>query len=260
MTRYRCDPPRGGLEYTTQQVWISRQTACDRVGWRGVPLSRVDLLIDQRLREGVSPDDPRDLVVLEVREPPGRYSGEVRDRLTWRIHHGRDLGADGCRAEDLPRAKLDVEEGHDGQTVVTLTTGDGEVAWERTFARSRWECDGELAPARLVTWCWQRHYQHLRWDDVSALAEAYQIHASDTVSQALREASRQLYRLSRDLGWRKLTLRERRKLWGADGADRPQWHRMDDLALRYADLGIGLSATGCGEATIRAAGGGAWEE
>jgi len=252
--RLRCDPPPdAALERTHQRVWLTSTCCADRYGVRGVAASRLDLLLDQRLRDGTDPD-PRDLVILEIRAHPGRYSGEVRDRLAWRVHRPSDVGADGRRADDLAWAQIDVEE-VPGVATVTLTEGSGGVVWQREYPVSRWECD-DRSPARLITWTWHRYYGHLCWIDVEPLAACYTIAPGATVSEAVREAGRQLYRLSRELGWRKMTLRERRRLWGPDGDSRPLWHRESELLSLHASREAGISATGCGEATLRAAGGG----
>ena len=80
-------------------------------------------------------------------------------------------------------------------------------------------------------------------DDAAALADGWTWpvaedgpHAGQpvTLAEANRAADRALYRMARDLGWRKLTLRERGKLGWTDG---PQWRRQDDVLARLVELG-----------------------
>jgi len=255
LLRVRCDPPAAEfLEWTQGRVHLSRACTCERAGLRGVPLARVDLLIDSRIDSRCDPatrtdPDPSSSTVLEFGEKAGRHSGARRDRWTWRsVEHTATA------YQGIPWAQLEIEAAG-RSTRVLLRGGDGAVLLERVYPRLNWVFSRPDDAGRLVWWHARRHFGFLlaaeAEDDVAALAATFTIPLSvATVSEANRLAERALYRLARDLGWRKMTLRERVRCWGAAaGQDRPQWHRADEVAAL-------LLQTGCGEATHRAAAGG----
>jgi hypothetical protein len=134
------------------------------------------------------------------------------------------------------------------QTTVSLVSEFGPV-WSATYDTLRWQLDPAGGLIRIVGWHLTRYFKMLVVDH-SATDLAGEIEAMNpnwramTLSQVNRLVSRHLYRLARDMGWRKLTLRERLRL-GLDEAS-PQWQRESDLGVLYR-------RTGCGDFTHRSA-------
>ena len=230
------------IEATEDRVYVRRRR-CRRYTLRGVPARGADVLVDDRLivaEDGaVSGPDPRDVVVVEVCDKAGRYDGAVRRRYAVVVAHGA------C-APTWPPTGLDISQS-DGH--VRVTVGDTSESWPQLRA----DLDDGYHLARILMWHWRRYYTHLVDDDgVRELADAWAAeHDGErwSLAEANRSASRELYRLSRDLGWRKLTLRERQRLQIQDA---PQWVSESWYTDARQRAGIG-SPTGCGEATLTAA-------
>jgi len=254
------------------RVFLSRSCAAQRHAWIGVPATRGDILIDERILAGVESADPRDVIVLEIGRKSGRYDGAERDRLTLRLVHGHD-------AEGYPLGRIDIDidpsAAPHGSVAVAVSTGAG-IAWERSYQRERVELhdgDGYALP-QILMWHAYRYFgcarsgedptgplgDHL--DDVVALAESgawltwpdgstmigADGRALATLAAANRAAERALYRLARDYGWRKLTARERARLQ----LDGPQWVAEEVYARAQAAM---CDLDHVGDATRRAAGG-----
>ena len=232
---------REALEMTRQTVWLSRSCRCPRGGLLGVPLRRIDVLVEDRTNL-----DPRDAWTAEVVQKRGRYSGEYRPRVVVRVLRG-------VEAVQLPLGLLMLEEqdgGAYGRWAVRLQTAEAppSAEWEATFDRLRIDLDG-YDLARVVMWQWSRYYATVvRFEDARSLADAFTADPTWMLSRANQEASRLLYRAARDAGYRKLTQRERLRL----GLHSGQWVPEVVYAAAQERLG-GWSATGVGEATLRAA-------
>jgi len=155
-------------------------------------------------------------------------------------------------------------------------SGCAGLLWAQTFQALRSDLE-DYDLSRVIWWHWCRYYGGGRrgearhgplgehYDDVSVLA-----HSLDwarrpdgesmlgeggrplpgvTLSELNRAASRALYRLARDLGWRKLTRRERARL-GIHGG---QWVREAVYAAAQARLHDDFDSAS--DASSRAAGG-----
>lgn len=113
--------------------------------------------------------------------------------------------------------------------------------------------DYDTSISKIIGYHWRKYFTHLRdQENVREFCDTWAAtmlpkakEEKMSLNQLNREASRALYRLSRDLGWRKLTRRESVHL----GIDGQQWQHETKLASIY-------HATGAGEATLRAANGG----
>lgn len=236
-----------GVSYTEEKTWLSKECVCDHAGLTGVPQKQLSILVDQRIRQGAIPAGY--VPVLMVCRKRGRYGGEERDHLVIRAMQLKD-------AKKMMAAKLaacwesDPKWEHGYRKV--------EVAWDGGWWDRRLKClRSSLTPGhegRIIHWH-ARFYPHLPQPEIDALAAAWTPPEGCDLNAANRAASRELYRLSRDLGWRKLTLRERKKL-GYEGG---QW--VDDQT--YARLQSGRErhwpharpAPWIGEATLVAAAG-----
>jgi hypothetical protein len=269
---FRCEPPvLEALETMTDRVWLSRSCVCERFNFRWVPGGKIDVLIDARLLDG-SERDSELVCVVEIGRKAGRFSGDFRSRLTFRLLRAKDpnrhfsrfafisideretIGeADGIQGAGGPQPKLSTR-------VIISSTDESPagVLWEGAFPRLRWEWKHTPEGARqCVIWHASRHFGFLlakENGEVEALANRYTVPKAGTVASINRDVERALYRLARELGWRKMTTRERVRIWGPDGAARPQWHRQEEIAELLCRAG--LPATGCGQATHRAANGG----
>jgi len=152
--RVRCDPPAAEfLEWTQGRVHLSRVCTCERAGLRGVPLARVDLLIDSRCDPTTRTDpDPNSSTVLEFGEKAGHHSGARRDRWTWRVVEHTATAHQG-----IPWAQLEIDAAG-GSTRVLLRGGDGAVLIERAYPRLSWVFTrsasffGPSSPRRRMTW------------------------------------------------------------------------------------------------------------
>lgn len=228
------------LEWTEATVWLSREARCRRATLRGVPARRVDVLVDQRILDG-APADPRDLLVAEVGLKAGRYDGAQRPRIALRQVRGS------C-ARDWPALDLRVtiEPGTERvPEAITVRLGDWSGSWDRM--RMTLDPDGA---GRIIAWHWSRWYSHLPQADVQWLLDTWGPSEGATLAEANRQASRVLYKASTLAGWRKVTLRERRRI-GLDD-DEPQWQRVERLDELRA-LRAGYSTAGVGEHTLAAA-------
>jgi hypothetical protein len=260
----------------TKQIVRIRGTAYTRATLRGVPAKHADMIILDRLLasrqrpERTAPvlevTDRGDYLgpawqpVVEVASKAGRYDGAVRRRYALRLF-------DAASAAALPLADLRVvEDGPDWIEVMILPRDAPAIIdrWPRLRADLS---DYELW--RIWAWHYARYYSFLGLDTADEpselkqhalawAAEAEQSGAAGdwTLSEANQAASRNLYRLARDLGWVKLTLRERDALGMPVTAG--QWHPEAEIAPRRAALAGYGDLTGCGEATLTAAATGHW--
>lgn len=201
------------IEKTEDRVWLSRTVCCDRYTLRGVPAKRLDVIVQQGL-------DLTGPCLVEVVTKAGRFDGATRPRISVR--------------EDNPsipseRGSISCSWAEDGIRIDVTRQAGPAWCWEGVPLRSQMD---DYCPARLVTWHWTRYYQHIPYEpDVRALAESFQIVPGETLAEANRRASRDLYRLARDLGWRKLTLRDQQR-YGLEGR---QWHREEAVAVAMAE-------------------------
>lgn len=195
------------LETMDQRIYLTKRVSGPRYSFRGVPSSRVDIVVADDVR---APKDPRDIIVLEICRKTGKYSGNVRHRwVLRRLKHHQGAG--------LPAySSIPVNE--------TAENLHFEVDMGYSYPRLREQLDGYQV-ARIVMWHYRRYYSHLseHEPEVRALADAFDP-GDVTLAEANRLASRCLYDLSREMGWRKLTLKEREKLGRVDAA---QWQKSE---------------------------------
>lgn len=233
------------LQATDDVVWLSKTTKCLRHQIKGLPMRDVDVLI----QTGLSPSDVGaeiEPLCVEIVAKLGKFNGRQRFRVTVRRWHK------GTSASFQPgNLTADViDAGDHGSVWISVTGYDGESLWAEKFSRLRMELEGYDTGA-IVIWHLNRYFRHLLDDhyaDATQIAEAWTPESAD-LAGANREASRLLYGLSKELGWVRLTLRERRRIWGDDAADRPIWHRREELDAARMMAGIG-SPTGCGQHTL----------
>jgi hypothetical protein len=236
-----------------------------RATLRGVPAKQVDVLVPPHMADTTWVANtvyaPPSLA-LDVGEKEGKYDGAVRRRYTL-------LALPEHQLRTLPTAYVRVvREGaeEDGgipvsEHTVRVLPHEEVGGWSGDAFRGLRHSLEEYSLPRIWMWHLRRYYLHLvgsmpedelrqAADSWAAVAEAEGALARWTLAEANRSASRDLYRVSRESGWRKLTLRER-EAWGIDGGC---WHR-DEAVLRARETREG-TPSGCGEATLRAARGG----
>ena len=269
----------GPLEWTADKVHLSPTQSGQRATFRGVPARRVDVVVvDGYALRHVSRTETTDspVCIVEVGRKAGKYDGAERDRITirpWQRAQAREIRAAGADAvqvtgeETATTGRLIVRAGRTVDIEVGTVDGSG---WERSYGRLRWEPDAAIDAGRVILWHWTRYYRHLREADARDLASTWtwppeapswvqsaaaiaagmpedeaRAPRPVTLAEANRAASRALYDLSRQLGWRKLTLRERERLGLVDHG---QWCDEATYAERQAAL-AGCRAPGAGEAT-----------
>lgn len=271
IARYRVALPAhylGLLEATGDPVRI-RGTKYGRYTFRGVPGRRCDVIVadsvmahaaDAHVVLDVTDHRPQALpphhadLVMEIGEKRGKYDGAVRRRYALRRFMPQQIDA-------IPWADLRIvdtlAEGETaGEIMIVVRPRDGSAPVVDTFERLVDSLD-DYDLERIALWHGRRYYAHLAYEgEVKPAAKAWadEFRATgaagrSTLAEANRSASRYLYRLCRELGWRKLTEAEKARLYLPD--DAPQWHRIESLLPRYAALAG--NPLGVGEATAAAA-------
>jgi hypothetical protein len=195
-------------------------------------------------------------LVLEIGRKVGRYDGAERWRLNARYWCSyRDgipvqFDAKAGTTVAIPASRLYMVKGTDLLMVSAMWAGG---SWTHEFPTLRSDLS-EYRLGAVVVWHWQRYYRFLPPTEVGAIADEFTARRSQMVSDGLtlaevnRMASRELYRLARNLGWRKMTQSEQQR-YRLDG----QWHRVETVERRRVDMGYPPS--GCGQYTIDAASG-----
>lgn len=234
---------RPHLERTEDRVWLSRTESCLRHTLRGVPARLVDVCVTERPLA-----DWR--TVVEVCRKRGSYDGSERWTLTLRnwSRNRRTYNDDKNKVQTIHEATFAVHPVPGAVAVVALWDGG---SWTQVFPCLRSDLkDYDLAA--IVMWHWNRYYQFLPFEEARALADTFEVSHPEvrslTLAEANRLASRDLYRLARNLGWRKLTARDRAK-YVLDA----QWVRQEVIAKRREEMGY--STTGCGQYSHEAAAG-----
>lgn len=224
--------PLLAYEEETEDIVVIKKTHYRRATFRGVPARRLDLVIEGGVELGES-----GWFEVLLHQKQGRYDGAVR----YRIQVRRDR-----QVPEILYGNLVVSHMDDGTVEIILRDGvSAGVGIKAPLLRS------DLDTYRLgCVWMWhfRRYYLHLHDEIENAvdLGDAWAASVEDqrsswTLAEANRSASRDLYRISRELGWRKLTAREQEK------------HGVDTMWIRISDLEKRMSATGCGEYTLEAA-------
>lgn len=210
------------LEGGTQVVHLSKSCKCKRYSIRGVRAKDIDILVDERLTDTDKP-------LVEIIEKRGKYDHATRDRLTFRASYPE------AGAYDV--AEFSATEHPHGLTLKIITSS-GSVVFRKNYRRLTSEVDRSdpISLARmLTTHAFGKdgvggYFRHLDWQSVDSCANEYIAKVLDnpqwTKVECYQEAGRILYRESRNLGWRKMTLRERIKHGLADSG---QWHRNEIL-------------------------------
>lgn len=213
------------LEGGHQIVHLSKSCTCKRYSIRGVRAKDIDILIDIRLSDIDKP-------LLEIVEKRGKYDHGLRDRLTFRMPYPE--------AEEFSIATFSAEKKAHAVTITVCS--DEQKVFRKNYQRLTSDVDRSdpLSLARmLTTHAYGKdgvggYFRHLDWACVDSCSNEFiaQVcaHHEWTKIECYQEAGRILYRESRALGWRKMTLRERIKHGIANSG---QWHRNEILADIY---------------------------
>ena len=221
-----------------QTIYRSKSCKCKRYTFRGVRGRDVDILIDERVQSWSG------CVRLECSEKSGRYDGAVRHRYVFRIPERSDQheyvfgtipefvlmpGSIVFRVAIPGTEKYPVD--HDYRRLVSDIDRSNELSLVRMLTTHAFGSNDRGG-----------YFRHLDADTVDSCAAEFvaQVieHPTWTKAEAYQCAGRILYRESRNLGFRKLTLREKKKL-GID-PNTGQWWKEERIH----------SITGCGEATL----------
>lgn len=225
------------IQVVPQTTWIGKKRY-HQAALGGIPRRRMSLLVP----EGHQINET-DLYLVEIGKKIGKYDGSERVQLSIRAVNKKTV-------DSMP----DVVVVDNGRLVwdqrrsaahVTIQTWIGEEIHiiSANVLRSKVIESAEGA-RQIIAWHWSRYYTHLRHFDVSDLLKTFGFKSDESLNSANRRASRALYKRSRELGFRKMTLRER--LGNGLAEDSPCWQRVSDIETRG-------SVTGCGEYTLTAA-------
>jgi hypothetical protein len=214
------------------RIWLSKTTVCERMNLMGVPAKRIDILVQDPL-----PTDG--FVMIEVCNKVGKFDGEVRTRIAIRAITPNTEMVDGASLSFVDNGEITI-----------AIEKNGDRLWSKTFEKLR-AYAYQSRVRELVMWHWARYFRHLDSATAEGVADGLVITDGTTVTAANRLASNALYAESRNLGWHKLTLREREKL--GYPAEAGAWQREEHVTCKRAMLAGFGSPTGCGEYTLQSA-------
>lgn len=195
------------LERTNDVTWFSKTVCCDRYTLRGVPAKRVDVLLHPNYN------------IIEICKKKGKFDSQERDQIVLRPLQDTS----GLRDADLYYSMTD-------ETIqINIVSAWGKVhdiLWTKTYNRLKSKLD-EYNPESIILWHWRRYYSFLEYEIVKSVANEWVLtewKSEWTLAEANRSASRMLYRVARQEGWRKYTEREKRK--NGIPLDSPCWQRV----------------------------------
>jgi hypothetical protein len=225
-------------------VWVTTHEKLRVHTLRGVSGSKADVLLPDSMVYAR-------LYVLEIGRKADSFEGFLRHRLCVRSWpHALEEGRTPSLMWPGP-GSLRIEEQDEHLAVIALYWGGG--MWACRWPQVRYKIDTQDIRGILLHH-WKNWFRHVPEEEARSLAEVWAIlpHtlAQTDICVLNRTASVALYDLSRNLGWRKLTLLDRRRHGIPD--DHYQWIRSDSPLLRRRLLG---TKTGAGEYTERVAGG-----
>ena len=194
------------LEKMRHNVRI-KKTMMSRYNIVGIPASHIDVVV----QDGAN--------VCELIEKNGKYDNKVRYRLAFRKFAHKD-------AERLRVGTVDMVRKN------RISVGGMEI----TFPYHNPELKDPGHVKRIFIWHLHRFYSFLLRElpdsDLDAESESWAFsflkrNENPTITAANRSASRWLYRLARDFGYRKMTMRERIK--AGLPSDSPCWQRLPHI-------------------------------
>lgn len=220
------------VEIIGRTVWLSSTCRCRTAVLRGVPGKRISVLIDERLLGSdleVITSGTRALVIgVRVELRRGCFDGAERPNV---IVRGYPIGVPGTPTAGA-MLTIDPADRDRAETRISITDLDDATTWSWSgvpvhtgpvddpetilrwhHARTWWSVPLPMGDDDVRRDVDQLAYHPELWaprDDAGALIEGASIAAWN------RAAERALYRLARDRGWRKLTMRERVRLGRAD--------------------------------------------
>lgn len=201
------------LESTERRVHLSPRVSGGVFAVKGVASSDIDVVVSDEVE---NPRDSQQMLVLDVSKKAGKYDGSERDRLLFRRMPAG-------QAVQLSPAELLVTYDTPG-VLIQVYCGD-ELVWYSMYRQWTHALTNKEQAGNIVIWHWTRYYQHVPEVEMRSLASAFlAMVEGKTLAEANRLASRELYALSRNAGWRKLTLREQ-VAWDLQG----QWHRDEEV-------------------------------
>jgi hypothetical protein len=186
---------------------------------------------------------PNWLIVVEVCRKKGKFDEQER----WTINI-RNWPMSQKTYHDESETLREVKEGsfsiHQSGNTIWMSASWESSGWSQSFQQLKCDLEGYDLPS-IVIWHWRRYYSFLDFPEVRTLADSFpSLHPEiqgKTLAEANRMASRDLYHLARQLGWKKLTAREQQK------------HGIDAMWIRQERIMSGGNQTGCGQYTEEAA-------
>lgn len=234
---------RGFCSPSGKFTWVTSTERLRIHTLRGVPGSQVDVLLPDETPEGI--------YVCEIGLKTGSYDHNKRWRIAIRTWPRENITEKNPSGKYPSRGSIFVEE--EGDHLILIAKWFPGGIWAQSFRQLQYTpAPGDRQGILLHHW--KNWFKFLPEEDVRQTAAMWNAlphtqNATDIVVLN-RTASAALYDLAISLGWRKLTVREKRRLGLAD--DSQQWHRADGLLLTRA-AEKELTPTGCGQHTLDAA-------
>lgn len=223
--RQECSP-------SERFTWVTQDQRLRIHTLKGVPGKHIDVLL---------PDLAVDLPCMEIGLKVGSYNGARRWRLTVRSWSHRHQPPNAPSLKFPGSGSLVIEEDHAAPDhLILLARWWGGGIWAQSFPKLQYELRDDSDLLGIFLYHWKTYYNFL---DIEDARQAGQLWSSLPHTRAARDivvlnrtASQALYDLARQSGWRKLTLREKRKCGLSD--DSPQWQRVDLLLRQVRDQSI----------------------
>lgn len=194
--------------------------------FKGVQGRLIDLLLPDRIPS---------VVALDVGRKIGSFDGERRWRLTFSNWEGYPRWMEGTNGQHPKDGRVKLESFSENDLAVVVLWQGG--MWAQSFTRLTYKPRDENKKG-IFLWQFQHFYDFLRWEDVRAAADYWELlpstAACNDLAELNRSASRMLYDMARREGWKKITLKDKHRFGLAPSS--PQWQREERLlALRQGN-------------------------
>jgi hypothetical protein len=230
-------------------VWVNsieRLRVCTLVG---VPGKYLDLLLPEVT--------PLPMIAVEIGVKLGSFDGAKRWRITFRSWNKESAEGKTPNFSNPGRGKLSIEEDEPDYTALLARWYSGGI-WAASFPRLRYLIDERtdlLGIFMHQAKSWFPFLLRNHGEDVRQAGEVWAalpfIQGCKDLVVLNRTASAALYDLASNMGWRKLTLRDKRRYGLTDNS--PSWHRADGLLLSRSYKGQ-ITGVGCNGGSERRGG------
>ena len=235
--RAQCSP-------SERYTWVSNTERLRIHTFKGVPGKHLDILLPD---QETSP-----FTVCEIGVRTGCFDGKKRWRLTFRSWKVQNTEGHKPSHGYPDKGKLLIEENNTDHVALIALWYEGGM-WAQQFPRLRYLVDNRTDLVAIFLNQWKDWYKFIPGEDARQAAELWaalpHTKSQDDIVVLNRTASSALYDLATNMGWRKLTLKDRERI--GLGPESQQWQRVervDQLRLESTS-----NASGCGDYTVKAA-------